>query len=133
LSFVLLKRFCPSTKTKYNKGITFCVYCSSKRAKKAVLQLIDFTTLSLATCTTLGTLSNPLIQQFRSAQDLLYTTNYYVCTKDRIFNINAASSTVFVQLTLSLTFLLYKVNLTLIYKTYSYKSAINKIIDLRTS
>jgi hypothetical protein len=129
-----LKKFCPESKKEHSKEIDFCEDCGGER--KALLrpiEAIDLTKSTPPSRTTQGTHSSSSKLRFRSAMDHLHQANHQIHLLDKVFNIDAAVGALSVRPTVGPASLTYKVNVTLLYRTFSYTSQQNKIQQIPTT
>jgi hypothetical protein len=126
---MILDPYCPAIYKLYDSDITFCTKCGGQSnkeiASKAILQPvnpIDLTDATLPACTKSGRQSCPSTPRSRSTIDYLYTANKQVHFQDSIFNTDAAASALSVRPRAVPSALSYRVNITLIYILYCFKS-----------
>jgi hypothetical protein len=65
--------------------------------------------------------------------DHLHQANHRIHLLDKVFNIDAAIGALSVRPTVGLVSLTYKVNVTLLYRTFSYTSRQNKVQQIPTT
>ena len=130
----VLKKFCPESKKEHSKEISFCEDCGGER--KALLrpmEAIDLTKSTPPSRTTQGTHFRSSKTRFRSAMDHLHQANHQIRLLDKVFDINAATNALSVRHTSGPASLTYKVNVTLLYRTFSYTSRQNKVQQIPTT
>jgi hypothetical protein len=129
-----LKKFYPKSKKEHSKEISFCEDCRGER--KALLrpiEAIDLTKSTPPSRTTQGTHFRSSKTRFQSAMDHLHQANHQIRLLDKVFDINAATNTLSVRHTSGPASLTYKVNVTLLYRTFSYTSRQNKVQQIPTT
>jgi hypothetical protein len=130
----VLKKFCPESKKEHSKEIDFCEDCGGER--KALLrpiEAIDLTKSTPPSRTTQGMHFSSSKLRSRSAMDYLHQANCRIHLLDKVFNIDAAAGALSVRPTVGSASLTYKVNVTLLYRTFSYTSRQNKIQQIPTT
>lgn len=118
-----LKKFYPESKKKHSKEIDFYEdYRGERKALLRPIEAIDVTKSTPLSHITQGMYSSSSKLRFQSAMDHLYQANHQIHLLDKVFNINIAIGTLSVQPIVSLVSLIYKVNVTLLYRTFLYTS-----------
>ena len=118
-----LKKFYPESKKEHSKEIDFYEDCRGER--KALLrpiEAIDLTKSTPPSRTTQGMHSSSSKLRSRSAMDHLHQANHRIHLLDKVFNINAAIGALSIQPIVGPVSLTYKVNVTLLYRIFSYTS-----------
>ena len=97
------------------------------------IEAIDLTKSTPPSRTTQGMHSSSSKLRSWSAMDHLHQANHRIHLLDKVFNIDAAIGALSIRPTVGPASLTYKVNVTLLYRTFSYTSRQNKVQQIPTT
>jgi hypothetical protein len=119
----VLKKFYPESKKEHSKEIDFCEdYMGERKALLRPIEAIDLTKSTPPSRTTQGMHFSSSKLRSWSAMDYLHQANCQIHLLDKVFNIDAAVGALSVRPIVGSASLTYKVNVTLLYRTFSYTS-----------